>query len=241
MALGWQASAHILLTVPRYLDRPQADAADADPNLALPYGLSAAGIVASINDLYAYLHALNAASIEHGYDRLEDIMLPAGFSGLLSELFVRAVAKQHGHSQPGIARNQRPGGRPDLVPRAVYPGDSVHRGEEGVEVKASGNATSWQGHNPETGWLMVVQVKIDRLTSPVYDRAPTEVLRVLIANLVEADWTYSGRSAESRRTPTASINRAGRDKLSAGTIFEKGRSRGEAPPADVGPPRELEG
>lgn len=227
--------------MPRYLDRPDADPSDGDPRVALPYGLTATGIVASISDLYAYLHALNSASIEHGYDRLEDIMLPAGFSGLLSELFVRAIARQHAHEQPGVARNQRPGGRPDLVPRAVYPGDSVHRGDQGIEVKASGNATSWQGHNPETGWLMVMQVAIDRQTSPVYDRAPTEVVRVLIANLAETDWTYSGRSEDSRRTPTASINRAGRDKLVAGTVYQKGRSRGESPPTEAGPPAELQG
>lgn len=197
--------------------------------------------MSAINDLYAYLHALNRASIEHGYDRLEDIMLPAGFSGLLSELFVRAVAKQHAHAVPGVTRNQRAGGRPDLVPRAHYPGDAIHRGDEGIEVKASGHATSWQGHNPETGWLMVVQIAIDRETAPVYDRAPTIVERLLIAKLVDADWTYSGRGEASRRTPTASINKQGREKLAAGAVYQRGRSRGETPPAEAGPPEELEG
>lgn len=168
-------------------------------------------------------------------------MLPAGFSGLLSELFVRAVAKQHSHAVPGVTRNQRPGGRPDLVPRAHYPGDAVHRGDEGIEVKASGHATSWQGHNPETGWLMVVQIAIDRETAPVYDRAPTIVERLLIAKLVDTDWTYSGRGEASRRTPTASINRQGREKLAAGAVYQRGRSRSETPPAEAGPPQELEG
>lgn len=227
--------------MPRYLDRPQAEPADANAELALPYGLTADGIVAAINDLYAYLHALNVASIQHGYDRLEDIMLPAGFSGLLSELLVRAIAKQHAHRTPGVARNQRPGGRPDLIPKAHFPEDSVHRGDEGIEVKVSGSATSWQGHNPETGWLLIAQVAIDRATAPIYDRAPTEVVRVLLAKLVEADWTYSGRSPTSRRTPTASINRIGRDKLIAGTVYEKGRSKGEKPPMEAGPPTQLQG
>lgn len=216
--------------MPRYLDRPAADPADADAAIALPYGMNSERIVAAINDLYAYLHALNRASIDHGYDRLEDIMLPAGFSGLLSELLVRAIAREHAHAVPGVTQNQRPGGRPDLVPRAHYPADSVLRGDEGVEVKTSGNASSWQGHNPETGWVLVVQVKIDRVTSPVYDRAPTVVERVLLANLDASDWTYSGRSATSRRTPTASINKAGREKLGAGVIYQRERSRGPGPP-----------
>lgn len=191
-------------------------------------------MLAAINDLYAYLHALNRASIEHGYDRLEDIMLPAGFSGLMSELVVRAIARQHAHAAPGVAKNQYPNGRPDLVPRALYAGDAVHRGTEGVEVKVSGHASSWQGHNPETGWILVVHVEVDRVSQPVYDRSPTTVERVLIARLDEADWTFSGRSETSRRTPTASINRLGRAKLQAGAVFQRGRHTGQTvPPTPV--------
>lgn len=196
----------------------------------LPYGLEPTGILAAINDLYAYLHALNRASIEHGYDRLEDIMLPAGFSGLMSELVVRAIARHHAHASPGVVKNQYPNGRPDLVPRAVYQGDAVLRGTSGVEVKVSGHATSWQGHNPETGWLTVVHIEVDRTTQPIYDRSPTRVERVLVAELTEDDWSFSGRSETSRRTPTASINRGGRAKLTAGLVYQRGRHEGQVPP-----------
>jgi len=196
----------------------------------MPYGMTAEGILAAINDVYAYQHALNRASIDHGYDRLEDIMLPAGFSGLMSELTVRSMAKALATARPGIARNMRPGGRPDLVPRAVYQGDAVHHGQEGVEVKVSTSQASWQGHNPETGWIMVIQITVDRATQPVYDRNPTTVERVLIAQLGTEDWTYSGRSATSRRTPTASINRIGREKLLNGVVYQRDRSNGRIPP-----------
>ncbi len=215
---------------PRYLERPAAEIGDADPKVAMPYGMTAAGVVAAVNDLYAYLQALNRASIEHGYERLEDIMLPAGFSGLLSELFVRAVAKELATVLPGVTKNLRPGGRPDLIPRAKYPGDAVHAGDDGVEVKVSTHETSWQGHNPETGWVMVVQASVDRKTAPVYDRSPTTIERVLIAKLDKSDWSYSGRSATSRRTPTASINKQGRDKLQRGIVYQRGRSKGQKPP-----------
>lgn len=150
-------------------------------------------------------------------------MLSAGFSGLMSELTVRAMAKALATTKPGITRNMRPGGRPDLVPRAVYEGDAVHQGKEGVEVKVSSSPTSWQGHNPETGWIMVVQISVDRITAPVYDRNPTSVERVLIGQLSDDDWTYSGRSGISRRTPTASINRIGRDKLLKSVVYQRGR------------------
>jgi hypothetical protein len=62
--------------------------------------MTAAGIVKALNDMYAYLHALNRASIEHGYDRLEDLMQPAGFSGLLSNVFVRSIARNSPPQSP---------------------------------------------------------------------------------------------------------------------------------------------
>lgn len=109
-----------------------ADHREANSSVVLPYGMTAEGVVDAINDVYAYLHALNTASIEHGYNRLDDLMQPAGFSGLLSNVFVRSLAKSFATGTPGLAINQLGGGRPDLVPRAVYPSDSILRGDQGV-------------------------------------------------------------------------------------------------------------
>jgi hypothetical protein len=181
--------------------------------------MNEAGIVRAVNDVYSYLHAVNRASIQHGYDRLEDFMQPAGFSGMLSHLFVRSVAREFGSSSPGLAVNQYPNGRPDLVPRAFYPNDRILQGEEGVEVKVSRARSGWQGHNPESGWILIVQVEIDTRTEPIFDRFPTAVKRAMIAYLEEEDWTFSGRGSASRRTPTASINLAGRKKLEYGTVY----------------------
>ncbi len=207
---------------PRYLQRPEAKIDEVNPaGIALPYGMTGAGIVAGINDIYAYLHALNAASIEHGYNRLEDLMQPAGFSGLLSNLMVRTLAREFANATPGLAINQHGNGRPDLVPRALYPNDYVLHGAEGVEVKVSRASSGWQGHNAEIGWLMIVQADIDIETAPVYDRAPTTVARIMLAKLEEADWTFSGRSGASRRTPTASVNRVGRSKLEQGILYDR--------------------
>ncbi|HXG69883.1 MAG TPA: hypothetical protein VNJ04_04635 [Gemmatimonadaceae bacterium] len=206
---------------PRYLERPEARADHVNPTLALPYGMAGAGVVAAVSDVYAYLHALNSASVEYGYGRLEDIMQPAGFSGLLSNVFVRAIAREFTSATPGLAVNQHGNGRPDLVPRAVYPNDYILHGDEGIEVKASRSRTSWQGHNIEPGWLMIVQFEIDITTAPTYDRAPTTISRVMLARLEVADWNFSGRSATSRRTPTASVNLSGRAKLEVGTIYDR--------------------
>jgi hypothetical protein len=205
--------------MPPYLERPEAKPEEAVQTIALPYGMTAQGVVKAVNDTYSYLHALNKASIEHGYNRLEDLMQPAGFSGLLSNVFVRSIAKQFATATPGLAINQMGKGRPDLIPRAMYPGDAVHRGDDGVEVKASRSLSGWQGHNAELGWLLVVQFSVDVRTEPVYDRAPTVVNRVMLAELELSDWNYSGRGEGSRRTPTASVNESGFQKLAKGAVY----------------------
>ena len=217
--------------MPRYLERPEAKIDEAVETIALPYGMNARGVVKAINDVYAYLHALNRASVEYGYSRLEDLMQPAGFSGLLSNVFVRSIAREFSTAIPGLAMNTMWGGRPDLVPRAKYADDSVLQGDEGVEVKVSRYERGWQGHNAETGWIAIVQVAIDHESEPVYDRAPTIVNRVLIANLAVEDWNFSGRREGSRRTPTASINDSGYAKLVQGAVYVRAGYQPPAPAA----------
>lgn len=214
------------MTPARYLNRPQARKEYANRRVVMPYGMNADGIVLAIDDVYSYLFALNHESIQHGYPRLEDLMQPAGYSGLLSNIVVRAMANAFSTASPGLAANTHLNGRPDLVPRALYPNDYVLQGTEGVEVKTSRFASGWQGHNPETGWLLIFQVDVDIETMPIYNRRPTEVVRVMIAKLDASDWTFAGRSATSRRTPTASINQSGKAKLIAGAVYD----RANAPP-----------
>lgn len=110
------------------------------------------------------------------------------------------------------------------MPPAHYEGDAAQNGKEGVELKTSRATSGWQGHNPEGGWLMVFQIGVDTEAEPVYDREPTRVERVLIAQLEESDWNFSGRRPGSRRTPTASVNRTGREKLELGAVYVRSRS-----------------
>ena len=201
----------------RYLGRVEVSENDAHRDVALPYGLTAAGLVGAVREL----HAINTASVEYGYGRLEDFMQPAGFSGSVSNVVVRAVVRAAESANPGLALNRHPNGRPDIVPRAIYPGDAVKRGSKGIEVKASRYRSGWQGHNAEPGWLLIVQFDIDTKTEPIYDRTPTNVSRVMCACLDEMDWTFSGRGEGSRRTPTASINPNGRQKLEAGIVYAR--------------------
>jgi hypothetical protein len=208
--------------MPRYIERPSAELGDANASVVLPYGMDAQGVVTAINDFYAYLHALNRASIEYGYDRIEDLMLRAAFSGLISEVMVRSLAVSMGNRVPGLARNLYPNGHPDLVPRAVYTGDAVQNGDEGVEVKAARNPTSIQAHNTGEGWYAVIEFSCDVDTLPIYEREPTIIRRVRVAHLLHTDWSFSGRGEGSRRTPTASITSGGRAKLDSGAVYIRG-------------------
>lgn len=203
-----------------YLNRPKADEKDCKPGAALPYGMTVKGVVNAINDVYAYLHAMNKASIDYGYPRLEDLMQAAGFSGLVSNIVVRSMATAFANVKPGLTGNTYPNGRPDLVPRAHYEGDCCKKGDEGIEVKASRATRGWQGHNPDGGWIMIVQMDVDAKTLPIYERRPTTILRVMVAQLEHTDWKFSGRSATSRRTPTASVTESGYVKLEAGTVYD---------------------
>ena len=203
-----------------YLDRPTASLEHVDSSLDLPYGVTAPAIVEAVNDVYAYLHALNRGSVDRGYGRLEELIQPpANFSGLLSNVFVQAVAKRTGNAKPGLAVNRHHNSRPDLVPRARYDGDAVPRGAEGIEVKASRSSNSYQGHNMGSGWLMVASI-CDRRQIGAGVRAGTDDRGCSHAREPGGDrLEISGRASGSRRTPTASVNRTGLRKLRAGTVY----------------------
>lgn len=201
--------------MPRFTDRPNLHPRGFKHDLDLPYGLRAAEVRAAIEDIYDFLHNVNRFLTEKGWDRLEETLMAATFSGMVSELVVQSMSKQ----SASLIRNQYHNGRPDLLPKEHYPNDAVLRGDEGVEVKASRYDSGWQGHNVESGWIMIFQYQVDLESEPVEEREPTKFQRVLIAQLDEEDWSFSGRGAGSRRTITASILRSGMRKLLANPLY----------------------
>lgn len=170
-----------------------------------------------MNDVLAYLRHVNSVSIQQGYERLAELMLGNTYSGFLSELLVKAIVKQC----PTLVRNTRVGGHPDLLPAGAFQRDAVLHGEEGIEVKVSLQAGGWQGHNAEEGWVMIFQISVDRLSEPVHARHATQIEKVMLARLQREHWSFSGRREQSRRTPTASILRAGTELLHASALYER--------------------
>jgi hypothetical protein len=175
---------------------------------ALPYGLRVAEIKAAIDDVYDFFYNVNRFLVDKGWDRLEETLSAASFSGMLSEMIVQGVSKR----SATVNKNMHHNGRPDLVPRGHYPGDGALHGDEGIEVKASRYSTGWQGHNVESGYLLIVQFYSEKTE-------PTIIDRVMAAKLDVADWSFSGRGEASRRTPTASVKRSGVEKLAANPVY----------------------
>jgi hypothetical protein len=199
----------------RFIDRPNLHPRGFDHDIRLPYGLRVAEVRAAIEDIYDFLHNVNRFLTEKGWDRLEETLMAATFSGMISELVVQSLSKQ----SASLISNQYHNGRPDLLPRSHYPNDAALRGEEGIEVKASRHSSGWQGHNVESGWIMIFQYQLDIETQPMEQRDPTTFVRVLLAQLKETDWSFSGRGEGSRRTITASILRSGMEKLLATPLY----------------------
>jgi len=178
----------------------------------LPYGMRVKEIQAAVEGIYDFLHAVNSALAKQELGLFEEIALGNTFSGLVSEILVKNVAK-HSHA---MTRNKHIGGHPDLIPAGHPGGDDQLRCDEGVEIKTSRQAGGWQGHNPETGCLIIF-----RYVLATDESTPTRFVEILAANLDHKDWSLAERAASSRRTRTCSINKRGMGKLRGNPVYQE--------------------
>jgi hypothetical protein len=178
----------------------------------LPYGLEVREIRAAVKGVYEFLYAVNAALAKQQLGLFEEMALGNTFSGLVSEALVKNIAK---HSK-AVVRNRRIGGRPDLIPVRHPGGDSQLRCDQGIEVKTSRQPGGWQGHNPESGWVMVFRYELGSSGS-----VPTHFVQILAAELEFGDWSLAERRRTSRRTRTCSINQRGVEKLRANAVYQE--------------------
>lgn len=202
-----------------YLRRPNLDPAHINPRAQLPYQLTVDQVMRTLERTYDFLHDLNVFLTLPGneYGRLEDLLLGNSFAGVLSEVLVRTLAR----TVPSLAANRKVGGFPDVLPIELFGAHPAElHAEHGIEVKASKQSGGWQGHNPEAGWYMIFRYAIDTATLPVEARASTRFVQVLAARLEMSDWKFAGRGRGSRRTPTASISKAGMHKLRANPVYQ---------------------
>ncbi len=185
-------------------------------NAVLPYGLTVSNVCSAMSAAYDLLHGVNSFLVGEGVEPLERLLLGNSFSGLLSEVLVKYLARE----SAGLARNEKVGGHPDLIPTHLYEPGGILRAPEGIEIKTSRQPGGWQGHNPEKCWLMVFRYVMPETIHSTEAAIRVRFAQVLCAELCEEDWSFSGRSGGSRRTITASITETGMHKLRSNPVYE---------------------
>ncbi len=183
-------------------------------NAVLPYGVQVDHVFSAMTDFLDFLGFVNNQLHSKGITRLESMLMPANFSSIVGE-FMTVTIPKHCAS---ITRNKYHNGHPDLIPAGMFPNNEVQHSTTGIEVKASRYSRGWQGHNPEDIWLMVFVFDSNRPrdTQP----RPFKFVKVVGAQLAKSDWLFSGRSAQSRRTITASVTNTGYQKMMANWLYK---------------------
>lgn len=191
-----------------------------NPVCVLPYGLTIEHVRQAMNDFVDFLGFINQQLREKGIPRLESFLMPANFSSIVGEFTNISIPKYCS----SLVKNQYHNGHPDLVPNGMFPNNAIQYSGEGIEIKASRHASGWQGHNPEAIWLMVFHFDSNTASDVQREIAPRpfQFKGVYTARLEKEDWNFSGRSAASRRTITASVNRNGTQKMRANWVYQLG-------------------
>ena len=189
-----------------------------NPNCTLPYNLALTHIRQAMENFVDFLGFINEQLYTKEIPRLESFLMPANFSSIVGEFINDNIPRYCSN----LVKNQYHNGHPDLLPRGMFPSDAAQYAQEGIEVKGSRHASGWQGHNPESVWLMVFYFdsNTSRDTSKDIGPKPFRFKGVYTARIEREDWTFSGRSGTSRRTITASVNKSGREKMKANSVYE---------------------
>lgn len=188
-----------------------------NPDCDLPYGLSTRHVQQAMEEFTGFLGFINTQLHTRGIRRFEAMLMPANFSSLVGE-FMKSSIPTYCNT---LAANTYHNGHPDLLPRGRYPNDAAQHVDEGIEVKGSRYMRRWQGHNAEDVWLMVFVFDSNRPVdeSKAVGPKPLRFVKVVGARLAMADWVFSGRSATSRRTITASVTTSGFEKMEGNWIY----------------------
>jgi len=188
-----------------------------NPKAIMPYGVTPKHVGQAMQDWIDFIGFVNVQLHSRQIERLESFLMPANFSSIVGEFIGAAIPKHC----PTICRNAYHNGHPDLIPKGMYPKDSIQHGPDGIEIKGSRHVRGWQGHNAEDTWLMVCVFD----SNAAKDKAtgigprPFQFIKIVGAKIAKTDWTFSGRSATSRRTITASVNQSGFAKMEANWIY----------------------
>ena len=198
---------------------PQPLSADGfNPKLELPYGLRGDYIRAAMDGFLEFLGFINQQLYSREMQRIETILMPANFSSIVGEFMMVMIPRYCAT----LVKNRYHNGHPDLIPAGRFENDAVQYTHHGIEIKASRYSRGWQGHNPESIWLMVFVFDSNRPEDAAKNVPPKpfRFVEVVGAKLTKRDWNFSGRAAESRRTITASVTESGYRKVMRNWIYK---------------------
>ena len=183
----------------------------------IPYGLTINSIHKAMDAFVDFLSFINTQLHTKRMPRLETLLMPANFSSMVGE-FIVTVIPQYCRT---LVKNHYHNGHPDLIPKDMFPGNSILHATEGIEVKASRHKSGWQGHNPEDVWLLVFVFDANSNRDNIKGVLPKpfRFVKVVGARLTKNDWSFSGRSMTSRRTITATVARSGCKKMEMNWIY----------------------
>jgi hypothetical protein len=183
----------------------------------IPFGCEAGHIQSAMEGFIEFLGFINTQLATKKIQRLESFMMPANFSSLVGEFMAAAIPKYCST----LAKNTYHNGHPDLLPKGKFPKDSMLHANQGIEIKGSRHASGWQGHNAENVWLMVFVFDSNTARDQGLGIGPRpfRFVKVVGALIKKKDWAFSGRSATSRRTITASVTRSGFQKMERNWIY----------------------
>lgn len=189
-----------------------------NPYCELPYSLETAHIHQAMSEFIDFIGFINGQLKTKSMSRLESFLMPANFSSIVGEFMNMSIPKYCST----LVKNQYHNGHPDLIPVNTFLNDAVQYSNQGLEIKGSRHLRGWQGHNPESVWLMVFCFDSNTSSDKIKDINPKPFVfrAVYAAKLEEDDWNFSGRSETSRRTITASINKQGYSKMKGNWIYE---------------------
>lgn len=183
----------------------------------MPHGLKVDHVRSGMQEFIDFLGFVNNQLATKKIQRLESMLMAANFSSMVGEFMTSNMPKYC----TTITKNRYHNGHPDIIPKGKHPGDAIQYDHDGIEVKASRYDKSWQGHNPEEVFLMVFVFDGNgpRDDFQKIGAKPFRFKMVVGADLKKSDWKFAGRSAESRRTITASVTQSGYDKMVANWIY----------------------
>lgn len=193
------------------------DPADLNYAAIIPYGCQVQDVANAMKDFTVFLGFVNQQLFSRGIARLESLLMPANFSSIVGE-FVGSSIPRYCHT---LVRNRYHNGHADLIRAGQFEDDAVRYTTHGIEIKASRYVRGWQGHNAEEIWLMIFVFDSNRPQDQIKGIPPKPFCFRLVAGamLDRSDWTFVGRSATSRRTITAAVNRTGYRKIMANWIY----------------------